>query len=160
MEPLLTILGIFVGAFITLLVQKYDRKDKFRLVAIEKRLQAHQKAYALWYKLIWVIHSPSADRILVTKEARNFWLNNCLYLEKNTRKEFDIVIQLIDGYSDKLRYWKDTSDPKEKGKIRQDYMKDWDRVMQLPKYIQSEAELEPVVLDLKINPEIEQNLEN
>lgn len=155
MEPLLTILGIFVGAFITLLVQKYDRKDKFRLVAIEKRLQAHQEAYALWYKLIWVIHSPSSERILVTTEARNFWFNNCLYLEKNTRKEFDIVIKLVDGYSDKLSYGKQTSDPKEKEKIRKDFMKDWDRIMQLPKYIQSEVELEPIVFDLKINPENE-----
>lgn len=153
MEALLTLLGIFVGAFITLFIQWYDQKVKFRLVAIEKRLQAHQEAFALWYKLIWVIHSPSEDRIKVISEARDFWLNNGLYLEKKTRKEFDIIIKLVDGYSDKLQFAKITSDTKEKEIIRQDYLGDWNRIFQLPKLIQSEVELEPIVPDLKISAE-------
>ena len=153
METLLTIFGIFVGAFLTLLIQMYDRKDKFRLVAIDKRLQVHQEAFSIWYKLIWVIHSSSEDRIKVTTEARNFWINNCLYLERKTRKEFDIVIKLVDGYSEKLQYGKETKDPIEKDKIRQDFLKDWNRIFDLPRYIQSEVELEPIVPDLKISAE-------
>ena len=153
MNALLTLLGIFIGAFITLFVQWYDQKTKFRLVAIEKRLQTHQEAFSWWYKLIWVIHSPSDVRIPVLTEARNFWLNKCLFLERKTRKEFDIVIKLVDGYSDKLQYGKETSDPVEKDKIRQDFMNDWNRIFDLPRYIQSEVELEPIVPDLKISAE-------
>ena len=147
------IIGSLLGASVTLIVQHFERKDKFRLVAIEKRLQIHQEVFSWWYKLIWVIHSSSEDRIKVTTEARNFWINNCLYLEKNTRKEFDIVIKLVDGYSDKLQYGKETSDPVEKDKIRQDFMNDWNRIFDLPRYIQSEVELEPIVPDLKISAE-------
>lgn len=153
MDALLTILGIFIGAFFTILIQMYDRKDKFRLVAIEKRLQTHQEAFSWWYKLIWAIHSPSDDRIPVISEARNFWLNNCLYLEKNTRKEFDIVIKLVDGYSDKLEHAKSTLDPTKKENIRKDYLGDWNRIFQLPKLIQSEVELEQIVPDIKISAE-------
>jgi hypothetical protein len=155
MKTYLTLLGIFVGAFLTLLIQWFDRKDKFRLVAIEKRLQTHQEAFAWWYKLIWVIHSPSDERIPVISEVRNFWINNCLYLEKNTRKEFDIVINLVNGYSDKLQQAKITLDAVEKDKIRLDYLGNWDRIVQLPKLIQSEVELEPIVPDIKITPEIQ-----
>ncbi len=155
MNGLLTLLGIFVGAFITLLIQKYDRKDKIRLAAIEKRLQAHQEAYTLWYELSWVIHSSSSNRIKVITKARNFWVQNLIYLEKNTRREFDVVIQLVDGYSNKLQQRKETADSKEREKIKQDYMKDWNRIMQLAELIQSEVELEPIVIDLKINPDNE-----
>jgi len=148
-----TIIGGLIGSFITYVVFKLERKDKFRMVAIEKRLEAHQKAFSMWYKLIWVIHSPITERTKVISEARDFWITNCLYLEKNTRKEFDVVINLVDGYSDKLRYSKETSDPKLKENIRRDFMKDWERIFDLPKFIQSEVELEPIVIDLKITPE-------
>ncbi len=153
MNALLTLLGIFIGAFITLFVQWYDQKTKFRLVAIEKRLQAHQEAFSWWYKLIWVIHSSSEDRIKVIADARNFWINNCLYLEKNTRKEFDIIIELVGGYSLKLQIAKDEKDPHKKEELRKDYLGDWKRIVDLPNYIQSEVELEPIVPDVKISAE-------
>lgn len=81
------------------------------------------------------------------------FLNNSLYLERKTRKEFDIVITLVDSYSDKLQYAKIILDSKEKEKIIQDYLGDWNRISQLPKLIQSEVELEPIVPDLKISAE-------
>lgn len=149
----LPIATLIVGAAIPLVTLYLDRKDKFRLVAIEKRLQTHQEAFSLWYKLIWVIHSPSDDRIPVITEARNFWLNNCLYLEKNTRKEFDIVIRLVDGYSLKLQIAKDEKDSHKKEELIQDYRNDWKRISDLPNYIQSEVELKPIVLDLNISAE-------
>lgn len=76
-----------------------------------------------------------------------------MYLERKTRKGFDIVITLVDGYSDKLQYAKIILDSKEKEKIIQDYLGDWNRIFQLPKLIQSEVELEPIVPDLKISAE-------
>lgn len=130
-----------------------ERKDKYKLVAIEKRLCTHQEAFSLWHKLIRIIHSPSDEKIPVITEARNFWINNCLYLEKNTCKEFDIVIKLVDGYADKLQHAKLTFDPNEKEKIRQDYLSDWNRIFQLPTLIQREVELESISLNLGLNPE-------
>ncbi|MFA6978121.1 MAG: hypothetical protein WC209_02260 [Ignavibacteriaceae bacterium] len=153
MEALLTILGIFVGAFITLCVQWYDHKTKFRLVAIEKRLQTHQEAFAMWYKLIEVIHSNIEAKNNVIIEARNFWINNCLYLEKNTRREFNEVINLVSDYSQKLQMTKDEPNPDEKAKLREDYLNDWKRIFDLTGIIQSEVELKPIVLKIEIPPE-------
>ena len=62
MNALLTLLGIFSGAFITILVQMYDRKDKFRLVAIEKRLEKHQEAFSLWMDLALSVHNTHEER--------------------------------------------------------------------------------------------------
>lgn len=150
---ILPLLTLIIGATIPLLTLHLDRKDKFRLVAIEKRIQAHQEAFSIWYKLIWIIHSSTDERMHVISEARKFWLENCLYLEKNTRKEFDIVIRLVDGYSLKLQIAKEEKDPNEKEELRQDYRNDWKRISDLPNYIQSEVELKPIVLDLNISAE-------
>lgn len=44
-------------------------------------------------------------------------------------------------------------DQKAKKEMRQDYLRDLERIFQLPELIQSEVELEPIVPDLKISPE-------
>ena len=155
MNALLSLLGIFVGAFITLFVQRYDQRTKFRLVSIEKRLQAHQEAYSFWYRLALTINTSDQERIKVTSEARDFWINNCLYLEKNTREEFNYVITLFETYNYKLKMCVKTSLYDQKEKIIQDFMNNWEEIMNLAKNIQSEVKLEPIVLNLKISPEKE-----
>lgn len=158
------LIAILVGAAIPLISMRFqskekrryfelESKDKLKMVAIERRLESHQQAYAMWYRLIWVIHASKQERAKVITEARNFWTNNWLYLEKNTRKEFDIIIKLVDGYSDKLEMGKRSTDPLQKEKISKEFMGDWERIFELPKLIQKEVELEPIVIDVNISPE-------
>ena len=158
------LIALLVGAAIPLISMRFqskekrryfelESKDKLKLVAIERRLEAHQQAYAMWYRLIWVIHASRQERAKVITEARNFWTNNCLYLEKNTRKEFDIIIKLVDDYSDKLEMGKRSTDAIQKEKISKDFMGDWERIFELQKLIQKEVELEAITIDVNISPE-------
>ena len=64
-----------------------ERKDKYKLVAIDKRLEAQQKAFICWTQLILIIHEKELEKKdKVIQEAHTFWNGNCLYLEKATRK--------------------------------------------------------------------------
>ncbi len=115
MQALLTLLGIFVGAFITLLVQMFDRKDKYRLIAIEKRLEAHQRAFILWFELLNVIHKPdgTTEKTDVINRANDFWVNNALYLEKNTRHDFREAANIVAFYKQDLEFARTETDPVE-----------------------------------------------
>lgn len=155
MEALLTLLGIFVGAFITLLIQKYDRIDKFRLVVIEKRMQAHQEAFVKWFELLEVIHKndEDEDKINTIQSANNFWKNNALYLEKNTREGFRQGINIVSFYKKDLFYAREEKDPDEKRLAKERYMNNWDSFIRLIDTIQSEVELEPIKPSVKVTPE-------
>lgn len=150
---ILPLATLIIGATIPLITLYLNRKDMLRIALIEKRLQAHQEAFSWWYKLILVIHSTSSERIPIINAARKFWFEKCLYLEKNTRNEFDTVLKLIDGYSDKLQKAKITLDQKAKEEMRQDYLGDWDRIFKLPELIQREVRLQPIVPYVRISAE-------
>ncbi|MHB8337648.1 MAG: hypothetical protein ACYC49_09365 [Ignavibacteriaceae bacterium] len=98
MNALLPLLGIFVGAFITLLIQMYDRKDKFRLVAIEKRLSIHQKAFSLWMDLALSIHNTPEERENILADCLKFIKNNNLYLNQASNQAFGKTITEVHLY--------------------------------------------------------------
>ena len=56
-DALLSLISAIVGGLIATSSQTWvsaqDRENQLRLAAIEKRLIAHQEAYALWRKLIF-----------------------------------------------------------------------------------------------------------
>jgi hypothetical protein len=56
-DALLSLISAIVGGLIATTSQAWistqDRENQLRLAAIEKRLIAHQEAYALWRKLIF-----------------------------------------------------------------------------------------------------------
>ena len=63
------------------------------MVAIEKRLETHQQALAYWYKMIQHIHKTnSLEKIKILTEAHEFWYNNSLFMEKETRRRFSYAI--------------------------------------------------------------------
>jgi hypothetical protein len=148
-----TIIGGLVGSFITYIIFKLERKDKFRMVAIEKRLTAHQEAFKLWDKLLHVIHFDDEAKIKTVNEAREFWYNNSLFLEKGTREKFSESIYIVDFYHQKLEMYKSETNPKIKLKLKNEFMSDWNNFMKLPEYIQKEVELEPIKPIVKENPE-------
>jgi hypothetical protein len=82
MEGILGLIGVFLGSGITLSVSYFnrkstltihqlDRKDKYCLAAIEKRLEVHQTAFNLWTDLINVLFDDS-KRAFVVSEAYKF----------------------------------------------------------------------------------------
>ena len=67
------------------LLEELKARHQLRLAAVDRRLQAHQEAYALWRKLIFT----SQDSIhTVVIECQDWWNNNCLYLSHEAREAF------------------------------------------------------------------------
>lgn len=83
--------GAIVGALIAASVQSWtgvqDRRNQLRIAALDQRLAAHQKAFALWRRL--VSHAHDEDTISgVVMECQEWWDNNCLYLDPRSREAF------------------------------------------------------------------------
>lgn len=67
-----------------LLLQQLDQKHQFKLAALDKRLQAHQEAYTLW----WNLRNASPHREQAEEEVlkcQEWWVNNNLYLTKKLK---------------------------------------------------------------------------
>ena len=124
---------------------KLERKDKYKLVAIEKRLEAHQQAFYKSNKLRLVIHESNwKKKNDVLSDAWEFWNSNCLYLEKGTRENFYKIISLVSDYHDYLENWKLSKPGPDKENANKLMMKAWDDIHELPKIIMREVELEPI----------------
>ena len=105
------ILAPIIGAAIPIIIQyiqtkekqKYfelERKEKFKLVAIEKRIEAHQQALKYWELLRSIIHKTDEDveKQKIIKEVNKFWLDYSLYLEKETRLKFKEATWIVSFY--------------------------------------------------------------
>ena len=151
------LIGVVLGSIITylifrterkdkLILAEKDRRDKFRLVSIDKRLEAHQKALRHWELMRTVIHKPDEDleKVKIINEANIFWLDNSLYLEKETRSKFKEAIWILSWY----RLWVDNYRDMDKGEKKEEekkyFIQRWDDFHKLFEVIQQEVELEPI----------------
>ncbi len=90
-EPLVGILGVIIGALITVFSQhqsaRDERRHQLRLAALDRRLQAHQEAFSLWRRIM----NDMGDAMKLDKTVRDcqeWWNNNCLYLTPDARQAF------------------------------------------------------------------------
>lgn len=68
-------------------IHNTDRKDKYRLAAIDERLKAHQCAYTLARKMASEL-TQTAVRTQIENECLSFWDEQSLYLSNDVRKLF------------------------------------------------------------------------
>ena len=61
--------------------------QSLKLAAIDKRLEAHQKAYSLWIKLVRDTHQEEKINQTVM-DCQEWWDANCLYLTSRARIAF------------------------------------------------------------------------
>ncbi|MBK7377857.1 MAG: hypothetical protein IPJ03_02445 [Ignavibacteriales bacterium] len=86
------IIALIIGAAIPIITiwlqsrekRKYfelERKEKMKMVAIEKRLEAHQQALKHWELMRTVIHKPDEDseKLKIINDSDKFWLDYSLY---------------------------------------------------------------------------------
>ena len=159
------ILVLLIGAAIPLITlwfqsrekRKYfelERKEKFKLVAIEKRLEAHQQAISQWEILQSVIHKPDGEeKSKIISGVRGFWLNNCLYLEKETREKLKEAIWIVSSYKMWLEMYKEMDPGKEKEDHKKFFLGCWNDFHKLFEIIQKEVELEPIKPEEDKTPE-------
>ena len=68
------------------LLEELKATHQLRLAAIDRRLQVHQEAFALWRELLGSTHSQEAGKIVM--KCQDWWEKNCLYLEPKVRQAF------------------------------------------------------------------------
>lgn len=61
-------------------------KNQLRMAALDKRLQAHQEAFALWRRLMITVYKENIGELVI--ECQTWWNHNCLYLEPEARDAF------------------------------------------------------------------------
>jgi uncharacterized membrane protein YeaQ/YmgE (transglycosylase-associated protein family) len=101
------VVGATIAAAIQFAVSRTEQLDRYRLAAVEKRLQAHQEAFALWRKLLSNVHRREEIGTVVT-ECQDWWNRNCLYLEERARTAFRIAYM---SALDHKHYLEDRSNP-------------------------------------------------
>lgn len=149
-----TIIGGILGWTLAFLKFKYERKDKFRMAAIEKRLEAHQKAYAQCTKFIEVIDSRDEALVhKVFKEGQEFMSNYAIYLERETRKKFIEALGVVNAYLPKFKYFSEFPYHEREEKYDK-FIKEIEKIFNLARVILQEVELEPLVESTRIKQKI------
>lgn len=72
-------------------LEQLKQKGQLSLAAIDKRLETHQEAYALWWKLPAVAHKRGGERKVYILKCENWWAKNCLYLDAEARQAFRLA---------------------------------------------------------------------
>lgn len=71
------------------LLEELRSKQQLRMAAAEKRLEAHQRGYALWRKLRSNLYSNEIHSVVL--ECQEWWINSCLYLTPEAREAFRLA---------------------------------------------------------------------
>ena len=89
-EAAIGLFGVIVGGLIAGLVSyatlRQTISTQLRLTAADRRLQAHQEAFALWRKILRNVHNEDIGQVVM--ECQEWWENNCLYLDAQARGVF------------------------------------------------------------------------
>ena len=101
-----TLIGVIIGsgvsAIVSLLTARENRKQQWELAALDKRLEVHQAAYAMWQRIVSVVYdSDQIGKVVV--EAQDWWNNNCLYLDAASRHAFRNCLASALSHKDLLR---------------------------------------------------------
>lgn len=92
-----TILGIAISAGISWYIARKEQNNRFRLAALDKRLDKHQEAYALWIRLLTNLFNEKELNGVVI-ECQNWYDNNCLFLDGPSRTAFKQAYVLAHGH--------------------------------------------------------------
>ena len=88
-----TLVGVVLGALITagtqFVVARWHGKSQFRLAAIERRLNVHQTAYELCYRMRSSMHNR--DKQGLVQGYEQWWLQNCLFLGPRSRDSINVL---------------------------------------------------------------------
>ena len=95
------LVGVVVGAAATIAFQyvnsSTERRHQLRMAALDKRLEVHQEAFALWRELYRHLNDrESLGPIIINCE--NWWEKHCLYLSPDARAGFSQAYHLASMY--------------------------------------------------------------
>jgi hypothetical protein len=116
----------------TMLVEESRGRSQLRLAAAEKRLEAHQRAFTLWRKLLRHVHQP--EQFKTVQECMIWWEENCIYLSPIARAALSDAMWAVHMHPSLLE---DRSNP-------QPAKDNWNKLMMAGNKIVEAAELPPL----------------
>ena len=97
---LIGVAGLVMGVIITESRHWLDRKQRYRIMTFEKRLEAHQTAFYWCQQLNQILNNGEPSKIHSTAvEAREWWKGNCLFLDNNSRTKMHGLFNLVHSYA-------------------------------------------------------------
>ncbi len=114
-----------------------ERKDKFRLAALDERLKAHQQAYGLSVRFTSSLFDEK-QKISLLQECRIFWDLNCLYLTTGARNAFRKAYFDYMHYDLYLSVWQEAHSTENKTKLQEAF----DHIRNTPLLIARSIDLE------------------
>jgi hypothetical protein len=125
-------------------IHTINRKDKFKLAALDKRLEAHQCAYTLAIKMNQTLGQPNEGKEVVQK-CKTFWEEQNLFLSNEIRKLFQDSFFFYQEYHYRLR-----NADKHEQKIRDGLLNkiesSEDKLRNLPFITEQAVNLEPIAI--------------
>ena len=101
---LFTLLGVMLGLGFSEYRSRQERKERFRVMTFDKRLETHQQAYYWCQKLNEVLNASDKEEVHKTADkAREWWYNNCLFLDRESRSNMAGLTILAHSYANGLK---------------------------------------------------------
>ena len=119
------------------LLEELKARHQLRLAAVDRRLQAHQEAFALWRKLMAAVHTKDIGNVVT--ECQAWWELNCIYLEPVVREAFAIAYGAAHGHHSLVEGRSEASLVKSSWKLITDFPNVLFRAIQLPALTELEA---------------------
>lgn len=82
-------------------IELMGQEQQLRLAALDRRFEAHQQAFTLWRKLFSAWHTDKLTEVV--RECQNWWDNNCLYLDAQSREAFIQAVYAAHGHESILK---------------------------------------------------------
>ena len=92
---------------------KTERLDKYKMVGLEKRLEAHQAAFRLWYDLMWSM-SDDDKRKDQALECEKWLVDNQFYLDKKSNDAFRTAASVASTFGEYTAGDKDAANDRRK----------------------------------------------
>jgi hypothetical protein len=117
-----------------------ERKDKFKLAALEERLKAAQEAFELADLMFYNIYAQ--DKKEINERCQSFWRMRSLYLSNDVRQAYKDVMFWF-SYMNQLKLmFSETQDKPTKDEIRKQIERAFEKIQNLPKEIEKSVDLE------------------
>jgi len=113
-----------------ILLEHTRQRHELRVAALDRRLAAHQEAYALWWKLIGSVHKEKEIGTVVVA-CQDWWICNRLYLEHEVAQAFSVAYHAAFSHRDYLRGSPDRPEIKD----------NWDKMMSVGEVIVKAVQL-------------------
>jgi hypothetical protein len=120
-----------------------DRKDKYQLAALDKRLEAHQLAYTIVNEMPIYLYVQAEKKKEFNTKLIDFWDRYSLYLTNDARKVFREAWSSYGMQDILLKRWKELQDDKTANLLSRQF----DSLTKAPELIAKAIDLEAMAVE-------------